>query len=137
MSIRLSKWAVELGQLDIKILSRVAIKGQVLVDFVVEFSPRTVSLEQGCLVSTHGKEESSEPKSVEIESAPKDYEVIKEPPQNAEVTIVGKITGVPKVNSEPPQIDLSLAWKMFADGVKNSLGVGAGMVLKSPEGATF
>ena len=29
------------------------IKGQVLVDFIIEFSLQTVSPEQGCLVSTH------------------------------------------------------------------------------------
>ena len=30
-----------------------------------------------------------------------------------------------------------MAWKMYVDGAKNSLGAGAGVVLKSPEGATF
>ena len=35
---------------------------------------------------------------------------------------------------EPPQIDLTLTWKMFVDGAKNSQGAGGGIVLKSPEG---
>ncbi|GFZ00573.1 hypothetical protein Acr_14g0002080 [Actinidia rufa] len=58
LSDRLSKWAVELGQSDIKFLPRAAIKGQVLTDFVTEFSPRAVSPEQGSLASAHRKEKS-------------------------------------------------------------------------------
>ncbi|GFS42946.1 hypothetical protein Acr_00g0082720 [Actinidia rufa] len=38
---RLSKWFLELGQFDIKFSSRATIKGQVLADFVAEFSPRS------------------------------------------------------------------------------------------------
>ncbi|GFZ15738.1 hypothetical protein Acr_25g0001470 [Actinidia rufa] len=38
---------------------------------------------------------------------------------------------------EPPQVDLSLAWQMHIDGARNSQGAGAGVVLKSPEGAIF
>ncbi|GFY88776.1 hypothetical protein Acr_06g0007160 [Actinidia rufa] len=37
---RLSKWSLELGQFDIKFSPSAAIKGQVLADFVAEFSPR-------------------------------------------------------------------------------------------------
>ena len=36
-SDRISKWAVELGQYDIKYQPRTAIKAQVLADFIVEF----------------------------------------------------------------------------------------------------
>ncbi|XP_028102771.1 uncharacterized protein LOC114302010 [Camellia sinensis] len=36
---RILKWAVELGQYDIKFRSRTAIKAQALADFVVEFAP--------------------------------------------------------------------------------------------------
>ena len=39
LSGRLSKWAIKLGQSDIKFLPKAAIKGQVLADFVAEFSP--------------------------------------------------------------------------------------------------
>ncbi|GMP98318.1 hypothetical protein CsSME_00046262 [Camellia sinensis var. sinensis] len=35
---RVSKWALELGQYDIQFLPRTAIKGQVLADFVAEFT---------------------------------------------------------------------------------------------------
>ncbi|GFS36134.1 hypothetical protein Acr_00g0044290 [Actinidia rufa] len=47
-------------------LNRFIIKGQVLADFVVEFSPQAMSLEEGCLASTHRREES--PKVVSFES---------------------------------------------------------------------
>ena len=30
-----------------------------------------------------------------------------------------------------------MAWKMFVDGAKNTIGVGVGVLLKSPEGAIF
>ena len=43
LSGQLSKWAIELGQLDIKFLPRAVIKGQVLIEFVLEFLPRTMS----------------------------------------------------------------------------------------------
>ena len=47
LSKRLSKWTVKLEQFDIIFLPRVAIKGQVLADFVSEFLPRTMNLEPG------------------------------------------------------------------------------------------
>ena len=95
---RLSKWAIELGQLDIKFLPRATIKGQVLTNFVVEFLPRTMSPEQGCLASAHKGEESLGAKSVGIQSAQGDHEAIKEPPRNAETTITEEITQVLEVN---------------------------------------
>ena len=38
MSGRMLKWAVELGQFDIDYKPRTAIKGQTLVDFILEFT---------------------------------------------------------------------------------------------------
>ena len=108
-----------------------------MADFVAEFSPLTMSPEQDCIVSAQWEEESSEAKSVEIKSVLEGHEVIKEIPQNAEVTIAREITGVLEVNIEPPQIYLSSAWKMFIDGAKNSLEAGVGVVLKVPEGQFF
>ena len=43
----------------------------------------------------------------------------------------------PKVLKEPPQINLSKAWKMYINGAKSNLGVGEGVVLESPKGAIF
>jgi hypothetical protein len=36
---RISKWGVKIGTLDVKYLPRTAIKGQILADFVAEFTP--------------------------------------------------------------------------------------------------
>ena len=40
---RLIKWAIELSELDIRYKPRTAVKGQVLVDFIVEFTPSNAS----------------------------------------------------------------------------------------------
>ena len=77
-------------------------KWQVLADFVIEFSPWTVSPEQGCLASAHKGVESSGAKSFGIKLAPEGHEVIKEPPQSAEATITGEVTEDPEVNIESP-----------------------------------
>ena len=36
---RLIKWAIELSEFDIRYKPRIAIKGQILVDFIMEFTP--------------------------------------------------------------------------------------------------
>ena len=99
-----------------------------MADFVVEFSPRAVSLERGCLVSTYREGKSLEVGSSEIQSVLRDPEVIQEPPQSTEMTGVGKMFGVPEVIVKPPQIDLTSTWEMFGDGAKNILGAGARVV---------
>lgn len=43
LSGRLSKWSVELGQFDIQFQPRTAIKGQILADFIVEFTGKELS----------------------------------------------------------------------------------------------
>ena len=44
VSRRLTKWVIELGEFDIKFVPRTAIKGQAIVDFVVEFTYLTKAL---------------------------------------------------------------------------------------------
>ena len=39
VSRRLMKWAIELSEFDIRYKPKTAIKGQVLADFVMEFTP--------------------------------------------------------------------------------------------------
>ena len=41
---RLTKWAIELGEFDIKFMPRIAIKGQDIADFVAEFTYPTKAL---------------------------------------------------------------------------------------------
>ena len=38
-STRLIKWAIELSKFDIRYKPRTAVKGQILVDFIIEFTP--------------------------------------------------------------------------------------------------
>ena len=55
MSKRLIKWAIELGEFDIKFTPRTAIKGQVVVGFVAEFSyPTKVFERKKAFPSTSG-----------------------------------------------------------------------------------
>ena len=42
-----------------------------------------------------------------------------------------------EVLKKPPQIDQSRVWRLYVDGAKNNLGVGAGEVLKSPKGQSL
>ena len=41
---RLIKWAIELSEFDIRYKPRIAVKGQVLVDFIMEFTPSNTSM---------------------------------------------------------------------------------------------
>ena len=36
---RLMKWAIELGEFDIRYKPRIVVKGQILTDFIIEFTP--------------------------------------------------------------------------------------------------
>ena len=105
-----------------KFLPRVAIKRQVLVDFVAVFSPRTVTPELGCLASAHSKEMSSARTLASIEPAPEDPEVCKEPSQGAEESMTENINEDLELRKEPPQIDHSTTWKILVDGVKHREG---------------
>ena len=73
------------------------------------------------------------------QSAQENNEPTKEPSTVLEVANTEKIIEVPEVIIEPPQVDPNMAWKMFVDEKKNSLGAGAGasVVLKNLEGAIF
>ena len=44
VSGRLTKWAIELGEFDIKFMPRTAIKGQATTNFMVEFTYPTKAL---------------------------------------------------------------------------------------------
>ena len=48
-----------------------------MANFVTEFLPQTISLEQGFLASAHRGEENTEAKSIGIELAPKGHKIIK------------------------------------------------------------
>ncbi|XP_057463838.1 uncharacterized protein LOC130753679 [Actinidia eriantha] len=133
---RLSKWSLELGQYDISFLPRAAIKGQVLADFVAEFSPRpkipgqiqSKPLEKG---------ENSQNAPSELRAIEENTEVNLEPPRERYSTELKGLPEGAEVTLEPPQAEPSAAWQMYVDGARNRQGAGAGVVLKSPEGAVF
>ena len=52
---RIAKWGTQLGSFDIRYRPRNAVKGQVLADFVAEFSPKN-NTEMVCHMETvHGE----------------------------------------------------------------------------------
>ena len=78
---RLSKWVVDRARtIQYNFFTKVAIKGQVLANFVVKFSPQIVSLELGYLESTRSEGEISVGTPALIELVLEDPEVPKEPP---------------------------------------------------------
>ena len=79
---RLIKWAIELSEFDIKYKSRTTVKGQLLVDFIVEFTPSNTLA------------------------------------QSTETTQLAP--------------DLPI-WRLSVDGVANSQGSGAGLIMTSPD----
>ena len=56
LSGRIAQWAVELGQFDIKYRPRTAIKGQILADFISEFSPQPIHHEKNGVLPSTSKE---------------------------------------------------------------------------------
>ncbi|XP_077215904.1 uncharacterized protein LOC143850547 [Tasmannia lanceolata] len=111
---RLVKWAVELGEFDIKYLPRPAIKAQVLADFIAECT--TPDADPGSEVAP--------PLGAEP--------VIPEPQIGAEaVPLPGLEGAVPQVcplpYSEEP------LWEVYVDGSSNRSGSGAGLVLTGPD----
>ncbi|GFZ00158.1 hypothetical protein Acr_13g0015570 [Actinidia rufa] len=103
---------------------RAAIKGQVLADFVAEFSPRpeipgpiqSKLLEKGENAQNAPSELSTTGKDTEVDPGlPRERVTaeLKELPEEAEVTL------------EPPQVGPSMAWQMYVDGARNLQGAGA------------
>ncbi|GFS37725.1 hypothetical protein Acr_00g0053660 [Actinidia rufa] len=133
---RLSKWALELGQFDISFLPRAAIKGQVLADFVVEFSPRPEI--PGQIQSKHlERGGNSQNAPSELRTIEKNTEVNLETPRERDPAELKELPEAAEVTSEPPQVEPSVAWQMNVNRARNCQGAGAGVVLKSPEGAVM
>ncbi|GFZ11580.1 hypothetical protein Acr_22g0009780 [Actinidia rufa] len=91
--------------------------------------------EVDCPASAHSKEGSSTRTSASTEPKPEGPEIRKEPPQGVEESTTEDINEGPEIHKEPPHIDHYTNWKMFVERAKNSLGVGASVILKSSEGS--
>ncbi|GFZ11200.1 hypothetical protein Acr_22g0005980 [Actinidia rufa] len=94
-----------------------------------------MSLEPGYPVSAHRVDESSVGTLAMAQAIPEVPEVFKEPPQVEKTPAKSSVAEGPEALKEPSQIDLTKSWKMYDDRAKNSLRVGAGIVLKSLKGA--
>ncbi|XP_057499206.1 uncharacterized protein LOC130783528 [Actinidia eriantha] len=137
LSGRLSKWSLELRHFDIKFSPRVAIKGQVLADFMVEFSPRVGVPEQNQSKPSRGEDHNLQDAPSELQPLNGSTEVDLRPPrENGTIKSEDPHEGA-EVIIEIPQVDPSLAWRMHVDVAKNSQRAGVGVVLKSLEGAIF
>ena len=64
VSKRLTKWAIELGEFDIKFMPRMTIKGQARTDFIAEFTYLTKTLRVTTDVSTTQDDEPTDPNNV-------------------------------------------------------------------------
>ncbi|GFY97881.1 hypothetical protein Acr_12g0004220 [Actinidia rufa] len=137
LSGRLSKWSIELRQFDIKFSPRVAIKGQVLADFVVKFFPSVGVPEQDQLKLPQEGDYKLQDTLSELQPLNGNIEVNPRPPKKNGTAELGDLPEGAEVIIEPPQADPYSAWEMHVDGAKNSQGAGAGVVLKSTKGAIF
>ncbi|GFS36376.1 hypothetical protein Acr_00g0045620 [Actinidia rufa] len=135
ISGRLSKWSIELRQFDIKFSPRVVIKGQVLAEFMAEFSPKVGVPEQNQSKPLREGDYKLQDALSELQSLNRNTEVNPGPPKENGIAELGDPPEGAEVIIEPPQADPYSAWKMHVDRAKNSQGAGAGVVLKSLEGA--
>ncbi|XP_028085065.1 uncharacterized protein LOC114286167 [Camellia sinensis] len=146
---RILKWAVELGQYDIKFRPRTAIKGQALADFVAKFAPGTHPV---CPVDLVGAD-LAQPTVLAIETSVgskagegRRATALEEPGDFLEDVLN---QGKERDQNEPIR-DLELRsfqnpsdcwklfigemWKLFVNGASNRHGAGLGIVLTSPDG---
>ncbi|KAG5557203.1 hypothetical protein RHGRI_007467 [Rhododendron griersonianum] len=115
LSNRLCKWSLELANFDIRYQARTAIKGQVLADFVAEFSP---GVEDGGSSEEDLARESTGPAPGPRSSHPAHEEYITKRP----------------IPSRRASLFTGHAWRLHVDGASNNRGAGAGIVLVSPSG---
>ncbi|XP_028075765.1 uncharacterized protein LOC114277996 [Camellia sinensis] len=146
---RILKWAMELGQYDIKFRPRTVIKAQALADFVAEFTPGTHPI---CPVDLAGAD-LAQPIVLAIETSVgskagegQRATALEEPGDFLEdVLNQGKerdqnepIRDLEFRSSQNPsdcwKLFIGEMWKLFVDGASNRHGVGLGIVLTSPDG---
>ncbi|XP_028127434.1 uncharacterized protein LOC114323937 [Camellia sinensis] len=123
---RILKWAVELGQYDIKFRPRSAIKAQALADFLAEFAP---GMHTVCPIDLVGADLAqpmvlTTKTSVGAQDEERDQN---EPTRDLELR-----------SSQNPsdcwKLFISEMWKLFVDGASNRHGARLGIVLNSPNG---
>lgn len=112
LSNQLCKWSLKLANFDIRYQPRTAIKGQVLADFVAEFSPGLVLNDDEPVPVTESVVPALGPRS----SHPTHAEFITKRP----------------IPSHRAKVFTGHAWRLHVNGASNNRGAGAGLVLVSP-----
>ena len=112
---RIATWAVELSQYEIEYQPRTAIKGQVLADFVAEFTP-------GALPPPPGLVKEAGVKSQLIATVTEQSEQL--PAEQG-----GASLGPPVKDPEE--------WQLYVDGSACNKGSGVGVVLIAPDGVAL
>ncbi|XP_077232060.1 uncharacterized protein LOC143865910 [Tasmannia lanceolata] len=113
---RLMKWAVELSEFEILYMPRLAIKAQVLADFVVE-----------CTIP----QQITEPEIVQTPAAGMAIATDERTEDGTETEIIP----IPPAEQDPSTAEP--LWEVHMDGSSNKGGCGVGLVLTGPENFTL
>ncbi|XP_028072155.1 uncharacterized protein LOC114274435 [Camellia sinensis] len=146
---RILKWAVELGQYDIRFRPRTAVKAQALADFVAKFTPGThpvcpidlvgADLAQPKVLATETSVGSHVGKGQSLtELAKSDNSLEDEPSGDEKKDQSERARDIELRSSQNPsdcwKLFIGEMWKLFVDGASNRHGAGLGIVLTSPDG---
>ncbi|GMP69335.1 hypothetical protein CsSME_00028635 [Camellia sinensis var. sinensis] len=146
---RILKWAVELGQYDIRFRLRTAVKAQALADFVAEFAPRThpvcpidlvgADLAQPKVLATETSVGSRVGKGQSLTELAKSDNSLEDEPNGDEKKDQNEPARDIELRSSQNPSDcwklfIGEMWKLFIDSASNRHGAGLGIVLTSPDG---
>ncbi|XP_077241592.1 uncharacterized protein LOC143882069 [Tasmannia lanceolata] len=110
---QLVKWAVELSEFNIKYLARLAIKAQVLADFVAECTIHQQIIESEVAQTPVAKNATTTGERAEAETEP------------------GRTEDIPVPAEQNPSSNEPV-WEVHVDGSSNKVGCGAGLILTVP-----
>ncbi|XP_028071753.1 uncharacterized protein LOC114274082 [Camellia sinensis] len=146
---RILKWAVKLGQYDIKFQPRTAIKAQALADFVAEFAPgmhpvcpvdlATADLARPMVQAIETSVGSQMEEGQMASELEKPDNLSKDKPNRGMEKDQNEPTGTLELRSSQNPSDcwkffIGEMWKLFVDRASNRHGAGLGIVLTSPDG---
>ncbi|XP_028105177.1 uncharacterized protein LOC114304201 [Camellia sinensis] len=146
---RILKWAIELGQYDIKFQPCTAIKAQALTDFVAEFAPEmypvcpvdlaSADLAKPMVQATATNVGSQMEKGQMEAEVEKPDNSSKDKPDRDMERDHNEPTGTLVLRSSQNPSDcwklfIGEMWKLFIDGASNRHGAGLGLVLTSSDG---
>jgi hypothetical protein len=135
---RMEKWSVELGRFHIEYQPRTSIKGQVLADFVAEFTEPSVRhaerADSSVPIATPLPIDTEGANPTRIDESPEDV-------QPMELDLVSEETEKEKgvqfmeIDRADRDADPTDIWTLYIDGSSSKTGSGAGIIIKTPEGS--